>query len=202
MKCFPLCMCAAALLAGCQTMPDLNDTTNAELRFRVHYEKPALGSPNVEIVTSTWIEAGRCVFVATPFGVAANAADTGGIRSVSIGPSAYFDALKVRQLPGDVLFALPSPAEPTQGPPGATFPNPGNMPDSAVVRVGYSTAKAFDTVTLMATYEFAPGASLGALHGTVYNFGATTGVSQVYHFYVRPATNNPAEQPGMNCAVP
>lgn len=200
MKVVPFTACAAALLlSACQVAPNAGDTSNATLKFRIHYQNPVLGSPNVEVVTSHSIEAGRCVYVATPFGVAANAADTGGIRSIVLGPSGLFDAVKVRQQAGDTV-ALPSPGVPTQGSPA--FPNPGTAPGSAVVQVSYSQGKVFDTVNLLGVYEFTPGASLAVLRGTVRNFGATTGVSEVYNFYVRRAGNAPSQQPGMPCLLP
>jgi hypothetical protein len=201
MRLFPVSITVFALLAGCQTTPNSGDTSNATLRFRIHYQSAKIGTPNVEVVTTTSIEAGQCVYVASPFGVAANAADSGGIRSIVLGPSGLFDAVKVRQLAGDTV-ALPSPAESTQLWSGNTISNPGTPPGSAMVMVEYSKAKAFDTVNLLGTYEFAGGSKLGALRGTVRNFGATTGVSEVYNFYVRPATNAAAEQPGMPCKLP
>src|SRR4051812_23079260 len=167
MKLLPIYLCAAALLSACQTTPNTGDTTNATLKFRIHYQNPALGSPNVEVVTMNSIEAGRCVFVATPFGVAANAADSGGIRSIVLGPSGLFTAVKVRQQPGDTV-ALPSPTVATQGSPA--FANPGTPAGSAVVQVSYSQGTVFDTANLLGIYEFTPGSTLGALRGTVRNF--------------------------------
>jgi hypothetical protein len=196
----PFCM--MVLLAGCQTMPDTADTTNARLRFRVHYQAPGLTTPHVEITTTTSTEARRCIYVNAPFGVVANVADKGGVQWIIIGPSQLFDAVSARTADGDIV-AIPSPAEPTQTTSGGvSYPNPGNRPDSAVVQVGYSTVKAFDAVTLMSVYDFKGGATRAAMRATARNFGATTGVSEVYHFFVERATSDPARQPGMSCAVP
>lgn len=200
MKLSPLLCGMVVLLSGCQTMPDTNDTTNATLRFRVHYETPGLTTPHVEITTMTSTQANRCIFVNSPFGVVANVADKGGIKSIVLGPSQLFDAVSARTASGDIA-AIPSPAEPTQTVGGDTFPNPGNRPGSAVVQVGYSTVKAFDTVTLLSVYEFKGGATRASLRGTARNFGATTGVSEVFHFFVERATNDPAKQPGMSCPL-
>jgi hypothetical protein len=198
----PLFVCCAGVLAGCQVTPNPADTTNAKLRFRIHYLQPGPASPNVEVRTSSSIEARQCVYVASLFGVSANAGDADGIRYINIGASAYFDALKARGLSGDTV-ALPGPSVPTQpASGGGTMPNPGSVPGSALVTVSYDPGTAFSNVTLAGTYQFAPGASLGALHGTVHNFGSTTGVSEVYHFYVRPATASPTQQPGMSCPLP
>jgi predicted RecA/RadA family phage recombinase len=201
MKLFPLGLCAVAMLSACQVSPNAGDTSNATLKFRIHYQQPGLGSPHVEVMSNKSVEAGKCVFVASPFGVAANAADPGGIRSIVLGPSGLFGAVKVRQLAGDTV-ALPSPSSPTQTKGSDTFANPGTPPGSAVVQVSYSQGKAFDTVNLLSTYEFTPGSTLGALRGTVHNFGTTTGVSEVFNFYVRPATNQASQQPGMACQLP
>jgi hypothetical protein len=201
MKSFPLGLCAMALLSACQVTPNSGDTSNATLKFRIHYQKPGLGSPHVEITTNKSIAANQCVFVAVPFGVAANVADPQGVRSVILGPSGLFGAVKVRQLAGDTV-ALPSPTEPTQTKGNDTFPNPGTQPGSAVVQVGYSQGKVFDTVNLFGTYEFTPGSTLAALRGTANNFGTTTGVAEVFNFFVRPATNLATEQPGMACKLP
>jgi hypothetical protein len=200
-KLSPFLLCASGLLAGCQTMPDPNDTTNATLRFRIHYEAPGLATPHVELTTSTSIEAHRCIYVNEPFGVVANVADKGGVQSVVIGPSQLFDAVSALNGPGNIA-AIPAPAEPTQTVFGVTFPNPGLRPGSAVVQAGYSTAKAFDTVTLLSAYQFKNGATRAALRGTARNFGKTTGVSEVYHFFVEKASSDPARQPGMSCSAP
>jgi hypothetical protein len=194
-------LCGAGVLAGCQTMPDPSDTTNATMRFRIHYNAPGLATPHVEVTTDTSLEARRCIYVNEPFGVVANVADKGGVQSIIIGPSQLFDAVSVLNGSGDIV-AIPSPAEPTQTVFGATFPNPGLRPSSAVVQVGYSTVKAFDTVTLLSAYQFKGGATRASLRATARNFGTTTGVSEVYHFYVEKATSDPARRPGMSCAVP
>lgn len=200
MKLSPLLCGMVVALAGCQTMPDTNDTTNATLRFRVHYEAPGLTTPHVEITTMTSTQANRCIFVNSPFGIVANVADKGGVKSVVLGPSQLFDAVSARTAPGDIV-AIPSPAEPMQSAGGDTFPNPGNRPGTAVVQVGYSTVKAFDTVNLLSVYEFKGGATRAALRGTARNFGTTTGVSEVFHFFVERATSDPAKQPGMSCPL-
>lgn len=187
-----------ALLGGCRAMPDLADTSNAELRFRVHYQAPGLTSPYVEYWTNISSMAGRCVYVNEPFAVSANAADKGGIRSIAVGPSQSFGNVALRDGPGDII-AFPGPAEPTQGSPA--FPNPGHQPGSAAAQVVFSTARAYDSVSLLATYRFANGANRAAFRGTARNFGATTGVSEVYHFFVEKATSDPGKQPGMTCAV-
>lgn len=201
MKLFPLLLVTAAVTTGCQTMPDMADTTPAKLRFRIHYQTPGLGTPNIEIETTTSTLANRCVYVNSPFGVAANVADSGGIRSITIGPSQLFDAVTVRKNPGDIV-AIPGPAETTQTVSGVTFPNPGSRPDSPAAQVVFSTAKAFDTVTLLTTFDF-KNASRASMRATARNWGSTTGIAEVYHFYVEKAdAANPARQPGMACYVP
>jgi hypothetical protein len=196
-----LFVCCAGVLTGCQVNPNSGDTTNATLRFRIHYNEPGIASPNVEVTATKSIEANQCVYVASTFGVAANAADSGGIRSITLGPSSYLNAVQVRTQNGDIV-ALPSPSVPTQPYNGGTIPNPGNPPGTAMVSVSYAQGKTFDTVTLSGAYQFAGGATLAALRGTVRNFGSSTGVSEVYNFYVRPATAHPAQQPGMACPMP
>lgn len=200
MKLSPVLLCGAAVLAGCQTMPDPTDTTNATMRFRIHYETPGLATPHVEVTTDTSLEAHRCIYVNEPFGVVANVADKGGVQWIIIGPSQLFDAVSARNNAGDIIV-LPSPAEPTQTVFGDTFPNPGLRPGSAVVQVGYSTVKAFDAVTLLSVYQFKSGATRASLRGTARNFGTTTGVSEVYNFFVEKATSDPAKRPGMSCPV-
>lgn len=201
MKLFPLLLGAATVLSGCQTMPDTADTTNARLRFRIHYDTPGLTTPSVEITTESSIQANRCIYVNEPFGVVANVADSGGIRSIVIGPSQFFDAVTVRKNAGDIV-AIPGPAETTQTVSGVTFPNPGSRPGSPAAQVVYSTAKAFDSVTLLTMYDFT-GGSRAAMRATARNWGATTGVSEVYHFHVQKAEpGNPARQAGMNCPLP
>jgi len=194
--------CLAIALTGCKVMPDLSDTTNATMRFRVHYQTPGIGTPMVEITTTTSTEANQCVYVNEPFGLAANVADPGGIRSIVIGPSLPpFDGIKVRSNPGDTV-ALPSPAEPTQVVSGQTMPNPGVRPDSAVVQVTYSTARSFDTVNLLGVYAF-NGTSRAAVRATARNWGQTTGVAEVFNFFVEKADPaDPARQPGMPCKLP
>lgn len=188
-------------LTGCQVMPDLSDTTPATLRFRVHYQAPGLTTPMVEIETTAAIEARRCIYVNEPFGVVANVHDDEGVRSITIGPSAYLDAIAARTEEGDILV-IPLPAEPMQPGSGVSFPNPGNRPDSAIVSVLYSTEKAYSSATLMSVYTFRR-ATLGALRATARNFGSATGVSEVYNFYVRKAeADNPTRQAGMPCELP
>lgn len=201
MKLFPMLLAGSLALGGCQTMPDLADTTKARLRLRVHYDTPGLTTPHVEMTTQSVTLANRCVYVREPFGIVANVADSGGVRSVRIGPSQFFDAITARTNEGDVV-AIPSPAEATQGTGSAVYPNPGVEPGSAVTNALYSTAKAFDTVTLMSVYQFRNGATRASFYGTARNFGDATGVSQIYHFYVEKATSDPARQPGMSCFVP
>jgi hypothetical protein len=196
-----LLVCASSLLAACQTVPDPTDTTNATMRFRIHYEAPGLTTPHVEISTQTSLEARRCIYVNDPFGVVANVSDKGGVRSIVIGPSLSPDVVSVRDNSGDIV-AIGTPAEPTQGTPPNVFPNPGHRPGEPVVIVLYSTAKAFDAATLLSVYQFKGGATRAAMRGTARNFGATTGVSEVYNFFVEKATSNPAQRPGMSCAVP
>ncbi|QYF93737.1 hypothetical protein KY495_00395 [Massilia sp. PAMC28688] len=194
-------LCTVLWMTGCQTMPDTADTTPAKLRFRIHYHAPGLTTPMSEVETTTSVAAGRCVYVNSPFGVVANVADKGGVRSIVIGPSAFFGALAARANPGDII-AIPGPAETTQTVSGMTFPNPGKQPGSAVTQVRFSTAKAYDTVTLLTVYEF-NGANRGALRATARNWGATTGVSEVYNFFVERADpGNPARRAGMPCSVP
>ncbi len=201
MKLFPLLLGSAMAVSGCQTMPDTADTTNARLRFRIHYDTPGLTTPSVEITTETSSQANRCIYVNNPFGVVANVADKGGIRSIIIGPSQFFDAVMVRKNSGDIV-AIPGPAESTQTVSGVTFPNPGSRPDSPAAQVVFSNAKVFDTVTLLTTYDFT-GANRASMRATARNWGATTGVSEVYHFYVQRAEpGNPSRQAGMNCPVP
>lgn len=194
-------LCTLLAVGGCQTMPDMADTSPAKLRFRIHYDTPGLTTPNIEIEALSSVPAGRCVYVNNPFGVVANVADKGGIRSIVIGPSMLFDAVAARDGAGDIV-AIPRPAETTQTISGVAFPNPGRRPDSPVTQVVYSTAKAFDSVTLLTVYEFR-NASRGAMRATARNWGASTGVSEVYHFFVeRAEPGNPSRQPGMPCSVP
>jgi hypothetical protein len=201
MKLSPALLCAGLALSGCQVMPDLADTTNATLRFRVHYQAPGIGTPMVEVATTASTPANRCIYVNEPFGISANVADSGGVRSIVIGPSGYpLDRVRARNQPGDVV-ALPGPAEPTVVVSGTTLQNPGLL-DDIRVQVLYSTAKSFDTATLFAVYEFR-GATRAQMRATARNWGQTTGVSEVYDFYVEKAQPaDPSRQPGMPCAVP
>lgn len=201
MKWSPLLFCSGLVLAGCQVMPDLSDTTNATMRFRVHYQTPTLGSPMVEVTTDTSTFADRCVYVNDPFAIAANVADSGGVRSIVISPTVPGDVVKVRDQPGSII-AIPSPAETTQTDGGTTVPNPGVIANDTFVRVGYSTVKSFDTVTLLVAYQF-QGQTLVPMRATARNWGQTTGVSEVYNFYVQKAEpSDPSRQPGMACPVP
>lgn len=187
-------------LAGCQVDPQAGGASKPTLRFRIHYQAPGLSTPHVEIVTTASVEAGRCVYVATPFGVAVNTFDPGGIGSVIIGPSAYFDAVEARALPGDIV-ALPGPTVPTQETGSGTIPNPG-ISGGKTVQVNYGLGAVFDTVNLLGTYEFVGGASLGAFRATVRNVASVGSLLEVYNFYVRRATGLPGQQPGMSCALP
>jgi hypothetical protein len=200
MKLSPLLFCPAIALTGCQVMPDLSDTTNATMRFRIHYQTPGVGTPMVEVTTNTSAPANRCVYVNEPFGVSANVSDSGGVRSIVIGPSGYpLDRVKARNHPGDVI-AIPGPAEKTVTVSGEALPNPGLLDDTKV-RVVYSTAKSFDTVTLFAVYEFR-GAARAQMRATARNWGPATGASEVYDFTVEKAQpSDPSRQPGMPCAV-
>jgi hypothetical protein len=193
MKWSPLLFCTSLALSGCQVMPDLSDTTNATMRFRVHYQTPGIGTPMVEVTTNTSAPANRCVYVNEPFGISANVSDSGGVRSVVIGPSGYpLDRVKARNNPGDVI-AIPAPAD-------GTPPNPGLLDDTRV-HVAYSTAKSFDTVTLFAVYEFR-NATRAQMRATARNWGPATGASEVHDFYVEKAQpSDPSRQPGMPCAV-
>lgn len=202
MKRIPLLCCSILALSGCQVLPDTSDTTKATLRFRVHYQTPGLSTPSVEMTTTSSTLANRCVYVNEPFGIAANVSDPEGVRSIIISSSlSNLAGARARNNPGDVL-AIPSPAEPTQPEGNGTMPNPGVTPDGKVVRLVYSTAKAFSTVTLLSVFEF-DGTTRVPMRATARNWGQATGVSEVYHFYVEKADpNDPARQPGMPCAVP
>ncbi len=202
MKLLAMMMFAGFALTGCKVMPDLSDTTNPTMRFRIHYETPGLGTPMVEIATTVSTAANRCVYVNEPFGIVANVADPGGIRSIVIGPSgAPFDGVKARTGPGDTV-AIPAPAEKTQVVSGATVANPGVPGAGAVVQVLYSTVKSFDTVTLLSVYEF-NGVTRAAMRGTARNWGSTTGPAEVFHFHVEKAQpGDPARQAGMPCKLP
>lgn len=191
----------AMVLCGCQVVPNTNQATNPTLKFKLNFQEPDFLSPSIEMETTTSVDAGKCVFVSVPFGVTATASDKGGLAFMAIGPSAFFDALQVRQLDGDI-FALPSPSVATQVAWNDTFANPGNRPASSIVQVNYQDGKAFSDVTLHGTYFFSAGADIGALRATVRNFGSQAGVSEVFNFYVRPASNKAAEQPGMSCPTP
>lgn len=196
----PVLLATGIALSGCQTMPDMNDTTNPTLRLRVHYETPGIGTPNVEVVTTTSVAGNRCLYVNEPFGISANASDKGGIKSIVIGPSAYpFDGLKARAAD---TAAIPGPAEATQTVSGTTVANPGITANGAEVRVAYSTAKTFDTVTLVTAYDFAKPGTM-RIRGTVRNWGQSTGVAEVYEFHVIKAVpGDPARQAGKACAIP
>lgn len=201
MKLLPLLFVAAAVLSGCRAMPDFADTTPPALRMRIHYDRPGLATPYTEIRTETSIMANRCVYVNDPFGVVTNVADPGGIRSIVIGPSGFFDAVTVRRGAGEIL-AIPGPAEPTQTVSGVTFPNPGSRPGSPSAQVLFSTAKAYDTVNLLTIYQF-NSASTGALRATARNWGTSAGVAEVYNFFIQKAEpGNPSRQAGMACSVP
>lgn len=202
MKWLPLLCCTGVVLSGCQVMPDTSDTTNATLRFRVHYQTPGLNTPMVEMTTTASTFANRCIYVNEPFGIAANVSDPEGVRSVTISPSTpLMDGARARQQSGDVL-ALPGPAEPTQTYYSETLANPGVTANGRIVRVVYSTAKSFSTVNLLSVFTF-DGTNRVPMRATVRNWGQTTTVSEVFHFYVEKAQpNDPARQPGMPCPAP
>lgn len=211
MRLIPMMLCSAMTLAGCQTVPDLSDTTTASLRLRIHYDTPGLTTPKIEVGTPTnpqvstpiSIDAKRCVYVNDPFGVVANVSDSGGVRSIVIGPSGPpFDAVIARTDPEDIL-AIPAPAEKDQMGQGGAIPNPGTPPDSAAVSVVYSTVKAFTDVTLLSVYQFRDGATHAQLRATARNWGPSTGVAEVYGFHVEKADpSDPQRQPGMACSTP
>jgi hypothetical protein len=200
MKSFAPTICLFTLLAGCQVMPDTTDTTPPLLTFSVHYQGTSLNSPAVEIRTHTSTEARRCLYVNSPFLVVARAEDSGGIRSIIAGPSAYFDGgLVPGSDPQDVL-SLPVPAERTVTYPDGTYPNPGKRGSTA--HVLFSTAKAYAGVSLFVNYEFTSGITRGALRATTRNFGPAAVPAEVYHFYLQRATDDPWKQPGMECPIP
>lgn len=195
-------ICSLMLLTACQVCPNPTDTTPPRLTFGINYEGK-LDTPYDTIETSTVTEAERCVYVNTPFWIVAVANDPGGIRSITTGPSRFpFNALVARDEP-TAISSIPTPAERTQPDgSGGTYPNPGRAPGSALVRVAFSTAAAYEEVNLHATYEFAPGHTRSALRATARNFGTGGQVSEVYHFHVEKATDDPRARPGMRCAVP
>lgn len=200
MKSIAPTICLFALLAGCQTMPDTTDTTPPRLTFGIHYQGTRLNSPAVEIQTTTSMEARRCIYVNSPFLVVARAEDSGGIRYIIVGPSAYFDGgLAPGDDPEDVL-SLPVPAERTLPYSDGTYPNPGKRGSTA--HVHFSTAKAYAGASLFVNYEFTPGITRGALRATARNFGPVPVPAEVYHFYVQRATDEPWKQPGMECPIP
>jgi hypothetical protein len=209
-KLIPLMLCSSIALAGCQAVPDLADKTTANMRFRIHYDTPGLTTANIEVETSKAedgaahsVDANRCVYVNNPFGIVANVSDSGGVKSILIGPSGYpFDALRVRTHAGDTV-AIPAPAEPTQTGSWGTLPNPGSEADGFIVYLNYSTAKAFTDVTLLTVYEFRGNATRAQMRATARNFGPSTGVAEVYGFFVEKAEpSNPARQAGMPCQIP
>lgn len=195
MKTFIPTICAFVLLAGCQIMPDPNDTTVPRLTFGIHYQGTKLNSPSVQMMTNTVERAGRCVYVNSPFLVAVNASDPGGVRSIVIGVSSYpYDSLRARDEPGDIL-ALPAPASSPR-----PYPNPGRDPETSNrVSVVFSTEDAYLGATLFSIYDFAPGHTRAGLFAYARNFASTGWVSELYDFYVEKATAHPAEQPGMPC---
>ncbi|GGX94760.1 hypothetical protein GJV26_26315 [Massilia dura] len=212
MKLIPSMLCSAIALSGCQVVPNPSDTTTASMRFRIHYATPGLNTPKIEVETpkakpgqigAISIYANRCVYVNEPFGIVANVSDSDGVRSVRIGPSAFpFDAVRARNAAGDTI-AIPAPAEPTQESSTGTIPNPGSKPDSPIVSVEYSTTKAFTDVTLLTVYEFRGSATKAQMRATATNWGASTGVAEVYGFSVEKAQpSHPARQAGMACSVP
>lgn len=192
-------MCAVLVLAGCRTMPDLNDTTAPELTFSIYYLGTRLNAPTSEIAVTSSIEARRCVYVNFPFRVAASAFDRGGISMVRTGFSGDPASLVALDGPEDIL-ALPVPADRTW-PPGSTSPNPGKL-GTGNVEVHYSPASAYPGVVLYAIFDFAPGYSNAALQATTYNFGAGAIPTQVFHFHIAKASDDPLRRPGMPCAVP
>lgn len=202
MKMSPLALFVCALIAGCQT-PVRPGCPLPRLDFIVHYTGPTFWPASTTPISTTGpvaLEAGRCVFVASPFRVVASASDPGGISSITIGPSAFFGSLVVRD--ADTL-SIPTPDVRTQRTStGETYPNPGSPPDSSLIRLSFLEGRAYRAVTLHGVLEFAPGAEIAALQATARNFIGTGEISQVYNFYLRRAGNRADEQPGMECTLP
>lgn len=203
------CLCAlaglaTAVLSGCQTVPDLNDNTVPTLRLRLHHQQPGLATPFVEFNTTSaqpFIYLKSCLYVNDPFSVAVTAQDPGGVKFIAISTLTLFNTIEPRLLDGD-LVAIPSPAEATQQAWGETFANPGVASNGSTVRLGYSTAKAFDTATLTATYKFKNDNPAG-LSILAYNWGQGNNNAQINNVFIQRADpSDPAKQAGMACKYP
>ena len=181
--------------------PNRNDPSAPRLEFRVYYAQPRFASrATAPVVTTRSMDSDRCVYVTSPFAVLATASDDGGIASMVVGPSAGV-GLAVRSSATE-LFALPPADGPQTDTDGSSFPNPGVVPRSNDIRVTFPPGRAYEGASLFGTYEFPPGANVAALRATVRNFSPTSGVSEVFNFYVRRAGQGVSEQPGAECRQP
>jgi hypothetical protein len=172
----------------------------------IYHSSPVIDSPNTGRYTASGVHrAEQCVYVKSPFRVAASAADDGGIREISIGASPI-PGPEARQSDGDI-FATTTPDQPIQFARQAreifTFSNPGKSPVSGNVIVHYENSRAYDKASLSAVYEFPPGVSEGIFRVDAYNFRVDSGndrsasLTQIYNYQVRLA--GPNDTPGSPC---
>jgi hypothetical protein len=193
-------------------VPDTSDTTPPKLTFQIHYksadppELPVYGAVTLNaphtnpIETSDSTSANQCVYVEPIFAVYVQAKDTGGIRSIIVGPSQYFSAIQPHDEVAFDIFGTPNPGVDTQGNP--PYPNPGYQPGSSAVLFSFHGGKVYDSATLKVTYKLAQAAPIGAIRATVHNFGQGSDVAEVYDFFVKPAGAAATEQPGKPCNAP
>jgi len=194
----------ALLLAGCPLTPILNETTPPNLYFTVWYENASHNSNSDEIslVTGT-SNAGKCLFVASPFLVRVMASDPGGVARLSVSNQANNTMRTLATL----NKATPAPGSPVQGDPiFGTFANPGSPfdPNGNGAILTYFDPEAqkggpvYNVAQLEVTFEFIPGQPASGVF-LVEARNASDKLSRIINYNVRLAGSASSQQPGKPC---
>jgi hypothetical protein len=194
-------------LAGCPLTPVLNETTPPTLYFTVWYENASHNSNSDEIslVTGT-SNAGKCLFVASPFLVRVMASDPGGVARLAVSNQAPNTMRTLAAL----NKATPPPGSPVQGDPiFGTFANPGSPFDpngngAILTYFDPETQKGgpvFNVAQLETTFEFVAGQPPSGVF-LVEARNASDKLSRIINYNVMLAGSASSQRPGMPCTAP
>lgn len=194
---------ASGLLAGCQTpvVPLPDDRTRPTLFLELHYLGERIGTTFATIrATGEMVTApGLCLHVASPFLVIAQARDSGGISAVGVAHVINDGGVEPTRNQADI-FSIPLPAERTWTIGGITYPNPGAQ--GTGIHARFSTARAYEQVSLYGKFHFVPGSAEAMLVVEARNFSTTHELTQIFPIYLRKAGDAPGTRPGVPCDVP